>query len=61
MTSIAANVEHRFYDIIEELIVLVFAPAESYLCALAMDHQISPMCPKTGPPFERSIVRYCHG
>ena len=27
---IAANVEHRFYDIIEELIVLVFfAPAES--------------------------------
>ncbi len=27
---IAANVEHRFYDITEELIVLVFfAPAES--------------------------------
>jgi hypothetical protein len=28
--SVAAEVEHRFYDIVEELVVLVFfAPAES--------------------------------
>jgi mannose-6-phosphate isomerase-like protein (cupin superfamily) len=27
---VAANVEHRFYDVVEELVVLVFfAPAES--------------------------------